>query len=83
MSEPTVVVLEPQGSISRALKQTRVAGGPDLDIPDLAEQADVTVEWLYKLDAGRLSQVDLAALEKVCRILGRSPNDILGYEPDL
>jgi DNA-binding Xre family transcriptional regulator len=83
MSESKVLVLRPEGTISRALEQTRAEGGPDLDIPALAEQAGVSAEWLYRLDMGRLAQVDLIELESVCRILGRSPNDLLGYEPDL
>jgi DNA-binding Xre family transcriptional regulator len=59
-----------------------VEGGPDLDIPTLADQAQVSEECLQELDAGSLGAIDLKDLESLCSILGRSPNDLLGYEAD-
>ena len=76
------MVLNPRGTIGKALAELRVTGGPDLDIPTLAREAKIAVEWLYQLDQGRLGPISLEELERLCRILGRSPNDILGYEPD-
>jgi DNA-binding Xre family transcriptional regulator len=77
------MVLNPHGTISMALAELRVEGGPDLGIPALAEQADVSIERLYRLDAGQLGPIALDELERLCRILGRSPNDLLGYEADV
>jgi DNA-binding Xre family transcriptional regulator len=78
-----VVVLKPRRTISDALAAVRSEGGPDLDIAALAEQAKVRVECLYRLDEGRLCTIDLQELDRLCRILGRSPNDLLGYEADV
>jgi DNA-binding Xre family transcriptional regulator len=80
---PAKTVLQLQGTISRALADLEAAGGPGLDIPALAEQVDVPAGRLYQLDQGQLGFLQLAELERLCRILGRSPNDILGYEADL
>jgi DNA-binding Xre family transcriptional regulator len=77
------MVLNSCGTISKALAEIRAEGGPDLDIPALAEEAGVPVEWLYQLNRGRPSSINLEDLDRVCRILGRSPNDILGYEADV
>ena len=74
--------LEPSGTVSRALTQISAQGGPDLDIPALSEEAELSAEWLYRLDWGDLDVVELGHLARLCRILGRSPNDILGYEAD-
>jgi DNA-binding Xre family transcriptional regulator len=76
------MILNTRGAISKALAQLLAEGGPDLDLPALAEQAGVPVEWLHQLDQGRLDEANLVDLERVCRILGRSPNDVLGYEAD-
>jgi DNA-binding Xre family transcriptional regulator len=76
-------ILNPHGTISRALAEIRADGGPDLDLCGLSEEAKVPRERLVQLDTGRLSALDLAELERLCRILGRSPNDLLGYEPDM
>lgn len=76
------MVLNTRGAISRALAQLRAEGGPDLDLPALAEEAGVSAEWLYQLEQGQLDRANLDDLERLCRILGRSPNDILGYEAD-
>lgn len=76
------MVLHPKGAISKALAELRAAGGPDLDIPALANEVEVPVERLCWLDQGQLDVVDLDELERLCRILGRTPNDLLGYEPD-
>jgi DNA-binding Xre family transcriptional regulator len=76
------MILDPRGMIDKALAQLLAEGGPDLDIPALAEQAGVPVEWLYQLDQGQLDRANLGNLDRVCRILGRSPNDVLGYEAD-
>lgn len=76
------MVLKPRGTITKALTELKADGGPDLDISALAEQTGVPTEWLYELDQGRLSPLGLKNLERLCRILGRSPNDLLGYEPD-
>jgi DNA-binding Xre family transcriptional regulator len=70
------------GKISTALAQIQTQGGPDLDISVLAQEAEVPVEWLYQLDQGQLAPIKLDKLERLCRILGRSPNDLLGYETD-
>ena len=75
-------VLESRGTIGRVLAQIQADGGPDLDIPALAQEAGVSIEWLYGVDRGQLGFVHLGELERICRILGRSPNDILGYETD-
>jgi len=75
-------LLEPSGAVSRALTQISVQGGPDLDIPALAEEAELSAEWVYRLDWGDLEVVELSHLARLCCILGRSPNDILGYEAD-
>ena len=77
------MVLNPDGVISKALAELRAEGGPNLDICALATQVQVPVEWLFQLDKGQLGPVSLEELERLCRILGRSPNDLLGYEPDL
>jgi len=77
------MVLKPRSTISKALTELRAEGGPELDIPTLAEQAGVPAEWLYQLDQGQLSPIGLQNLEYLCRILGRSPNDLLGYEADV
>jgi DNA-binding Xre family transcriptional regulator len=77
------MVLNPQGTISKALIELRTGGGPDLEISGLAEQAGVPLEWLIQLDQGQLGPIGLQGLERLCRILGRSPNDLLGYEADL
>ena len=77
------MVLNPNGAISKALTELQAEGGPGLDICALATQARVPVDWLRQLDEGQLGPVSLAELERLCRILGRSPNDLLGYEPDL
>ena len=77
-----IMVLNPDGTISRALAELRAEGGPDLDICALATQVRVPVEWIYRLDKGQIGPINLAELERLCRILGRSPNDLLGYEPD-
>ncbi len=74
--------LETRGAVSRALDQIDRQGGPDLDIPALAEEAELSAEWLYRLDWGALEVVELGHLARLCCILGRSPNDILGYEVD-
>jgi len=76
------MVLHLQGTISKALAELRAEGGPDLDISALANQAEVPVGWLDQLDRGQLDVIDLGGLERLCRILGRTPNDLLGYEPD-
>jgi DNA-binding Xre family transcriptional regulator len=78
-----VSVLDPQGSIKRALVEIGARGGPELDIEDLAEEAQVPADILVRLDQGRPVQVGVEELERLCRILGRSPNDLLGYESDL
>ncbi len=76
------MILNTRGTINRALAQLLAEGGPDLDLPALAEQAGVPVEWLHQLDQGQIDSANLGDLERVCRILGRSPNDVLGYEAD-
>ncbi len=76
------MILNTRGTINRALAQLLAEGGPDLDIPALAEQAGVSVEWLHQLNQGQLGSANLGDLERVCYILGRSPNDVLGYEAD-
>lgn len=76
-------VLDPRGTITGALTELKAKDGPELDILALAEQVEVPVEWLHQLDRGQLGVVNLAELERLCRILGRSPNDLLGYEADL
>lgn len=77
------MVCNPHGTISKALAELRAEGGPDLDIPALAEQAGVPVEWLYQSDQGQPGPINLEELERLCRVLGRSPNDLLGYEADI
>jgi DNA-binding Xre family transcriptional regulator len=81
-SDLVTVVLNLRGTISKALAELQAEGGPDLDIPTLAEEVEVSVEWLCQLDQARLGPINLEDLERLCRILGRSPNDILGYEAD-
>jgi DNA-binding Xre family transcriptional regulator len=76
------MVLKPRRTISKALSQLLEEGGPDLDLTALAEQAGVPLRWLEQLDQGQLSPMALQHLERLCRILGRSPNDLLGYEAD-
>jgi DNA-binding Xre family transcriptional regulator len=76
------MVLNAHGTISKALDELRAEGGPDLDILALAEEVEVSVEWLYQLNQAEPGPIDLNGLERLCRILGRSPNDILGYETD-
>jgi DNA-binding Xre family transcriptional regulator len=78
-----MTVFEANGTVSRALAELQVEGGPALDLPALAWQAGVPEEWLDQLDHGQLSSIGLQHLERLCRILGRSPNDLLGYEVDL
>ncbi len=75
-------VFSPRGAISKALDAIRAGGGPDLDMPTLAAEAGVLLEWIQQLDEGNLSPIGLEHLERLCRILGRSPNDLLGYEAD-
>ncbi len=76
------MIFNTRGTISKALAQLRAEGGPGLDIPALAKEAGVPVEWLYQLEQGQPGRADMNDLERLCRILGRSPNDILGYEAD-
>jgi DNA-binding Xre family transcriptional regulator len=76
------MVFKPNRAVSKALADLRTEGGPELDLPTLADQAGVRVEWLDQLDQGQLSPIGLQHLERLCRILGRSPNDLLGYEAD-
>ncbi len=76
------MVLNPKETISKALAELRAEGGPDLTIPRLAQEAQVSAEWLYQLERGDMDTMRLADLERLCRILGRTPNDMLGYEPD-
>jgi DNA-binding Xre family transcriptional regulator len=75
--------LNPRGTISKALGELKAEGGPDLDIPALADQVEVPTDWLYRFERGQIDALDLTALEQLCCILGRSPNDLLGYEADL
>jgi DNA-binding Xre family transcriptional regulator len=75
-------IFDPRGTIDRVLSQIQAEGGPDLDLSALAQEAGVSIEWLYDLDQGQLGLVHLGELERICRILGRSPNDLLGYEAD-
>jgi DNA-binding Xre family transcriptional regulator len=77
-----VQVFDSRGTISRALAEIEAEGGPGLDIPSLAEEAGVSTEWLHQLNAGQLDCINLEDLERICRVLGRSPNDITGYEAD-
>jgi DNA-binding Xre family transcriptional regulator len=77
------VVLDPQGAISRALEEILALGGPELNLMALAEETKVPVQRLQRFDTGCLGAVDIDQLERLCRILGRSPNDLLGYEADL
>ena len=77
------MVLNPRGTISRVLAELQANGGPELGISGLAGQVEVSSEWLHRLDQGQLGAADLANLERLCRILGRSPNDLLGYESDI
>jgi DNA-binding Xre family transcriptional regulator len=76
------MVFNPRGTIRKALAQLRAEGGPDLDFVTLAKEVELPVEWLYRLDQGQPGRVNLSDLERLCRILGRSPNDLLGYEAD-
>jgi DNA-binding Xre family transcriptional regulator len=76
------MVLMPCRTISEALAAISAEGGPHLDIPALAEQAEVSVVRLHQLDQGHLDAIDLSDLDRLCQILGRSPNDLLGYEAD-
>jgi DNA-binding Xre family transcriptional regulator len=76
------MVLKPSRTISGALAAISAGGGPQLDIPALAEQAEVSVARLSQLDQGYLDAIDLPELDRLCQILGRSPNDLLGYEAD-
>ncbi len=75
-------VFSPRGAISKALTEIRADGGPDLDMATLAAEAGVSLEWIRQLDEGQLSPIGLEHLERLCRVLGRSPNDLLGYEAD-
>jgi DNA-binding Xre family transcriptional regulator len=77
-----MTVFNSDGRISTALARIQTQGGPELDILALAREAEVPVEWLYQLDQGQLAPIKLDKLERLCRILGRSPNDLLGYEAD-
>jgi DNA-binding Xre family transcriptional regulator len=79
----TVEILDTRGRISRALVQIRTQGGPDLDIQALAAEAKVPVERLWQLDQGEPIQIEILELARLCCVLGHSPNDLLGYEPDL
>ena len=76
------MILRPSRTISEALKAISVDGGPNLDILALAEQAEISVVRLHQLDQGRLDAIGLPELDRLCQILGRSPNDLLGYEAD-
>jgi DNA-binding Xre family transcriptional regulator len=82
-SDAASFVLNPRGTISKALGELKAAGGPELDIPALADQAEVPKDWLYRFERGQTDALNLMALEQLCCILGRSPNDLLGYEADL
>jgi DNA-binding Xre family transcriptional regulator len=75
-------VFSPRGAISTALDAIRADGGPDLDMPTLAAETRVSLQWIRQLDEGQLSPIGLQQLERLCRVLGRSPNDLLGYEAD-
>jgi DNA-binding Xre family transcriptional regulator len=75
-------VLQPRGTISKALREIHAEGGPGLDYASLADQAGVPEGWLRQLDRGGLNASVLQHLERLCWILGRSPNDLLGYEAD-
>lgn len=77
------VALNPRGTISRALAELQAQGGPELDILGLADQVQVSADCLQRLNQGQLGAVDLVDLERLCCILGRSPNDLLGYESDI
>ncbi len=76
------MILNTRGTISKALAELQAEGGPNLDLHRLAEQAGVSVGSLSRLDQGCVDAVDLEELERLCHILGRSPNDLLGYEAD-
>ena len=77
------MILYSHRTISRALTELRSEGGPELDLQALAEQAQIPVERICQLDMGQPGLINIAELERLCCILGRSPNDLLGYEPDL
>ena len=83
VSIESTAVLNPRRTVTRALAELAAEGGPELDFPMLAEQARVPLEWLRRFDDGQLGPTNLAVLERLCRTLGRSPNDLLGYEADL
>jgi DNA-binding Xre family transcriptional regulator len=78
----SLAVFHTHGRISRALAEIEADGGPDLDLDRLAAEAQVSVDLLCQMEGGRLGPVHLAELERLCQVLGRSPNDLLGYEPD-
>ena len=69
-----------KGRITILLGKRQLQTGQRLSPRRLADVARVPKDLVYRLDAGAARYVDLAALGRLCRVLGCRVEDILFWE---
>jgi DNA-binding Xre family transcriptional regulator len=70
------------GRITVLLGKQQAATGVRLSPRGLAQQAGVSKDFIYRLDAGQARHIDLEALARLCEALHCDLQDILTWEPD-
>lgn len=70
------------GRITILLGKQQAATGERLSPRRLAERANVSKDFVYRLDAGQARHVDLEALARLCDALHCELGDILVWEPE-
>ena len=70
------------GRITILLGKQQAATGKRLSPRRLAEQAGVSKDLVYRLDAGQVRHIDLEALARLCDALGCELQDLLVWEPN-
>jgi len=72
--------LNTTGRLTVLLGRRQALTGQRCSLRQLARQAGVPKDLVYRLDAGQARAVDLDALARLCRVLECRPEDILQWE---
>lgn len=68
---------EPKTKLARVLIEV------DLQQKEVAKKAGLAFSSVSEITSGRLKDYRLSTLYKICRVTGKTPNDILDYENEI
>ncbi len=70
-------MISTENTLTVLLGRRQARTGERWSLRHLAREAEVPKDLVYRLNAGTARYVDLAALDRLCRVLNCEPGDIL------